>query len=119
MANPALSASGTQTATLTTEHFLSSPTAVGTYTLHVDTVNMAAGDILELRVYQMVLTGGTQRVVSYMRYEGAQPTDDLIKVSMPIGTDLTEANNLRFSLQQNRISGGTGRAYPWKTLIYT
>ena len=119
MANPSLYASGTQTATLTTEHFLSSPNAVGTFTFHIDTSNMAAGDILELRVYQMELTGGTQRVLYYMRYEGAQPADDVQKVSMPVGNDLTDTNSLRYSLQQNRISGGTGRAYAWKVLTWT
>ena len=116
MANPALFASGTQTATVTTEHFLSSPNAVGTYTLHVDTVNLAAGDVLELRVYQMVLTGGTSRVAYLMTWYGAQPTDDLIKVSVPIGNDLTDTNALRFSLKQ---TFGTGRAFPWKVLQYT
>ena len=55
-------ASGTQSATVTTEHFLTSPNVAGHYTLHVDTVNMVAGDTLEIRVYQMVLTGGTARV---------------------------------------------------------
>jgi hypothetical protein len=108
-------ASGTQSATVTTEHFLSSPNAAGTYTLHVDTVNMASGDILELRVYQMVLTGGTQRVAYYARYDGAQPTDDLIKISVPISNELTDTNALRFSLLQ---VAGTGRSFPWKVLQY-
>lgn len=108
-------ASGTQTATVTTEHFLSSPNAAGVYTLHVDTVNMAAGDVLELRVYQMVLTAGTQRVAYVATYSGAQPTDDLIKISVPIANELTDTNALRFSLKQ---TFGTGRAFPWKVLTY-
>lgn len=108
-------ASGTQTATVGTEHFLSSPNVAGVYTFHVDTVNMAAGDTLELRIYQMVLTGGTQRVVYLVQYAGAQPTDDLIKVSVPIANELTDTNALRFSLKQ---IAGTGRAYPWKVLSY-
>lgn len=116
MAQPALYASGTQSATVTTEHFLSSPNAVGTYVLEVDTVNMVAGDVLELRVYKMVLTGGTQRVAFYMRYEGAQPTDDLIKISTPIGNDLTDANAVRFSLKQTY---GTSRNFPWAVLQWT
>ena len=119
MANPALYASGTQLAVVTTEHFLSNVNAVGTYTFHVDTSGMQAGDILELRVYQIELTGGTARVALYMRYEGAQAADDMQKISIPVGNDLTDANSLRFSLQQNRISGGTGRAYAWKVLQWT
>lgn len=108
-------ASGTQSATVTTEHFLSSPNVAGTYTLHVDTVNMVAGDVLELRIYQMVLTGGTQRVAYYARYDGAQPTDDLIKISVPISNELTDTNALRFSLKQTY---GTSRNFPWKVLTY-
>lgn len=112
----ALFASGTQTATVTTEHFLSSPNEAGVYTFHLDTVNMAAGDILELRIYQMILTGGTQRVAYLATYQGAQPTDDLIKISVPISNDLTDANALRFSLKQ---TFGTGRDFPWKVLKHS
>lgn len=111
--------SGTQTATLTTEHTLLNVAVAGTFTLHVDLINMAAGDILELRIKQMVLTGGTARVAYYMRYEGAQNADDMIAISVPISNELTDAGALSFTLQQNRISGGTGRAYPWKVLKYS
>lgn len=109
-------ASGTQSATVTTEHFLSSPNVAGTFTLHVDCVNMVATDVLELRIYQMVLTGGTQRVAYYCRCEGAQPTDDLIKISVPISNELTDTNSLRFSLKQTM---GTSRNFPWKVLKYS
>jgi hypothetical protein len=108
-------ASGTQSATVTTEHFLTSPNVAGTFTLHVDTVNMVAGDVLELRVYQMVLTGGTQRVAYFARYDDAQPADDLIKISVPISNELTDTNALRFSLKQTK---GTSRNFPWKVLKY-
>lgn len=108
-------ASGTQSATVTTEHFLTSPNVAGTFTLHVDTVNMVAGDVVELRIYQMVLTGGTQRVAYYARFDGAQPTDDLIKISVPISNELTDTNSLRFSLKQTY---GTSRDFPWKVLKY-
>lgn len=108
-------ASGTQTATVTTEHFLSSPNEAGTFTLHVDTNAMVAGDSLELRIYQMVLTGGTQRVAYYQRYDGPQPADDKIKISVPISNELTDTNSLRFSLKQ---TVGTSRDFPWKVLKY-
>jgi hypothetical protein len=61
-------AASTQTAVIGTEHTLDDVAAAGTYTLHVDTVNMAAADVLELRVYQIVLTGGTRRVAYFARY---------------------------------------------------
>jgi hypothetical protein len=110
-----LYASGTQSATVTTEHFLSSPNVAGTYTLHVDTVNMVALDVLELRTYQMVLTGGTSRVVLVSTFTGPQHTDDLIKISAPISNDLTDSNAIRFSLKQ---TAGTSRNFPWKVLKY-
>ena len=106
-------ASGTQLSVITTEHTLSDVNVPGTYTLSVDTVLMAAGDILELRVYQMVLTGGTRRVAEFMAYYGAQPTDDVIKVSIPISNDLTDAGALRFTLLQ---TFGAAHNYPWKVM---
>lgn len=109
-------ASGTLTATGgSTEDFLTSPNVAGTFTLHVDTVNMAAGDVVELRIYQMVLTGGTTRVAYFQRYDGVQATLDLIKISVPISNELTDTNALRFSLTQ---TAGTGRSFPWKVLKY-
>lgn len=112
---PTVYASGTQTATVGTEHFLSSPNVAGVFTFHVDTINMANGDILEIRIYQMVLTGGTQRVVFFHGYYAAQATDNAIKVSVPITNELTDTNALRFSIKQ---TFGTGRAFPWKVLQY-
>jgi hypothetical protein len=108
-------ASGTQSATVGTEHFLTSPNVAGTFQYEVDTVNMQATDILELRIYAMILTGGTQRVVYYQPYQGVQPTDDLIKVSVPISNELTDTNSLRFSLNQTK---GTSRDFPWKVLKF-
>ena len=108
-----LHASGTQTATVTTEHSLGTAIVQGVYTFHVDTVNMVAGDILELRIYQIVLTGGTKRQAYFMAYYGAQPTHDLMKVSVPISNELTDANSLEWTLKQ---TFGTGRAFPWKVL---
>jgi len=107
--------SGTQAATVPTEHTLLDVAVAGTYTLHVDTVNMVALDVVELRIYQMVLTAGTRRVAYIARFEGAQPVDDLIKISVPISNELTDAGALRFTLNQ---TFGTSRSYPWKVLRY-
>lgn len=106
-------ASGTQSATVTTEHVLSDVNATGVYTLHVDTINMVAGDVLELRVYQIILTAGTRRVLFFGGFYGAQPTDDTIKMSIPVGNELTDAGSLEFTLKQ---TFGTSRNYPWKVL---
>lgn len=83
-------ASGTQTATVTTEHVLANVNVAGTFTLHIDTVNLAALDVVELRVYQIILTGGTQRVCFYAQFHGAQPVEDVIKVSVPLSNELTD-----------------------------
>ncbi len=107
--------SGTQTATITTEHTLLDVAVAGTFTFHVDQVNMAAGDIVEFRIYQNVLTGGTRRVAYFQSYFDAQPADDLIKISVPISNELTDAGALRFTLKQ---TAGTGRAFPWKVLAH-
>lgn len=40
--------SGTQTATLTTEHFVSSPDEAGVFTFHVDLSDMESGDGVEI-----------------------------------------------------------------------
>lgn len=107
--------SGTQTAVIGTEHTLLDIAIAGTFTIEVDKVNMAAGDVLELRIYNTVLTGGTRRVAYLARFADAQPTDDMIAISVPISNDLSDAGALRFTLTQTR---GTGRNYPWKVLAY-
>lgn len=107
--------SGTQTATIGTEHTLLDIAAAGTYTFHVDAASMFAGDVVELRIYQIVLAGGTRRVAYMARFFDAQPTDDMIKLSVPISNELGDAGALRFTLKQ---TNGIGRAYPWKVLSY-
>jgi len=111
-----LAASGTKTATVgATPDLLSNIAVAGTYTLHVDTNAMAAGDVLFISIKAMVLTGGTARYVYDARYDGVQPAKDLIKISVPVSTDLTDSTALVFELNQ---SAGTQRAFPWKILKY-
>jgi hypothetical protein len=71
---------------------------------------MVAGDVLELRLYEMVLTSGTRRVAYYARYDGVQPADDMIKISVPISTALTDSGAIRATLLQTK---GTSRTFPW------
>jgi hypothetical protein len=110
-------AEDTQAATVTTEHFVADANVAGVFTFHVDCNAMVAGDVLELRVYQMVLTSGTARAIWTAQYHGAQQADadGLIKVSVPIGNELTDATSLRFSIKQ---TFGTSRNFPWKVLKY-
>lgn len=109
-------ASGTQTAVVETEHILSAVNVVGTFTFHVDTVNMVDRDILELRIYQIILTGGTSRVAYITTFYGTQIDDDKIKISVPVSNELTDDNALKFTLKQT--FGAAGRDFPWKVLKY-
>lgn len=106
-------ATGSQLTIIGTEHFLSNVNVAGKYRLVVDKNPMAAGDTLNLRAYQMVLTGGAARVVYFMQYTGAQSPDDLISVSPEIWNELADAQALRFSLQQTT---GAVRTFNWKVL---
>lgn len=111
MSFPSTYASGTQAATVGTEHFLSSPNVVGTFQLHVDLNAMVAGDVVELRVYRMAIAGGTSRPSVIETYSGAQPSDELVVDSYPYANSLTDTNALRFSLKQ---TFGTSRNFSWR-----
>lgn len=89
--------------------------SAGTFTLHVDLFNMAAGDVVELRIYQMVLTAGTRRVAYQQSFAGAQLTDNMVQISVPISNELTDTASLRFTLKQ---TAGTARTFAWKVLSY-
>lgn len=104
-------ATGTQSATLNTEHSLSSVNQSGTFRLWVDVNAMATNDVLELRVKGKVLTGGTKRGIRVVTLTGAQPSDELQWVSDAYETDLAESDGLEFTLKQ---TFGTGRSFPWK-----
>jgi hypothetical protein len=106
-------ASGTQTATVGTEHTLASIATAGVFVFVVDMNAMAALDVVELRIKQMVLTAGTARVLAFTAFYGAQPTEDVQKQSIAVPNELTDAGALVFTLKQ---MFGTGRAYPWKVL---
>jgi hypothetical protein len=95
--------SGTQTATIGTEHTLSSPTTSATYVLSVDTINLALGDLVELRCYDKV-DGTNYRLMWKGSYQNPQITN--AKASPPLAVT-TQA---QFTLKQ---TAGTGRAFPW------
>lgn len=118
MATPSAHASGTQTCTVGTEHFLTSPNVVGVFELLLDLNAMANGDVLEARAYKMVLTGGTSRVVLFDVFCDAQPADRKVvfAFSEPVSNELTDTNAVRFSIKQTR---GTGRDIPWKVLRHS
>jgi hypothetical protein len=94
--------SGSQTATISTEHTLATPTTIATYEFSVDTKNMVGGDLLELRCYDMI-DGSNYAQIWKGTCQHAQIN---AKVSPPKAVT-TQA---KFTLKQ---TAGTGRVFPW------
>lgn len=101
---PTVEASGTQTATISTEHTLATISTSKTLVLVVDTTNLVNGDAVELRVSRKVLTGGSEALAWFGRYKHAQ--GDPVKVSIPIPSPF----EAKFTLKQ---TDGTGRNFDW------
>ena len=103
-------ASGTQTATVTTEHTLASVNVAGVFQGWVDCSAMLAGDVVELRLYRKAKAGGTARVVDVAVFYGVQPADDAIKRSQAVACSLAETDGLKFTLKQ---TFGTSRSFDY------
>lgn len=98
--------SGSQTATINTEHTLATITAAGIYQLLVDLGALVAGDIVELRAYGKARSTDTERLMwGPVSYGPIVPTQLL-----PLSPAFITAVSLRLSLKQ---VAGTGRAFPW------
>jgi hypothetical protein len=106
MAAPSLVSENTQTATISVEHELVRTTTPGFYELHVDVSAMVGGDTTEIRLKEVVLSGGTENAVGYATYTGAA-ADPKIKLLGPIAFN-------RLVVATLKQTAGTGRAYPWK-----
>lgn len=102
------SASGTQTTSVGTEQTLQTDTTNGTYYFETDLTNMAIGDIIELRIYTMTLSGGTMHLAWKSTY-GPVPPFTAIAPSPPQPSD----QSLKVSIKQ---TAGTARSVPWKLL---
>ena len=102
-------ASGTQTATINTEHVLDTPTTPNaTFVLKVDTSAMVNGDVLELRVYDVVLASGA--VVQ--EWKGTYSNIQVNGAKQSPFVAINQAG-AKFTLKQ---IAGTGRAFPWSVL---
>lgn len=104
---PTSIASGTQTASIGSEHTLATDTANHNYALAVDTGAMVNGDTLELRLYTIVLSAGTERLAYLATYSNVQGQPQ--KYSVPVPADIS----IKATLKQ---TVGTGRSFPWKLL---
>jgi hypothetical protein len=105
--------SGTQTATIGTEHTLYDSSAAASFELGVDLSAMQNGDVVEVRAYKLFKAAGTRRVVAYQAYPDAIPADEVGVISIPISTGLTTSGAVRFTLKQIQ---GTGRTFDWEVL---
>jgi len=103
----AVVSSGTQAATVGTDHSLATSTTGKTYVLAVDTINMAPGDILELTAYTKVLSTSTAHLAYKAAYAHAQVTPN--KYSVPIPAN----QSIEVKLKQ---VAGTGRNFDWALL---
>lgn len=98
---------GSQTATLDTEHVLnttSPETTDGVFQLFVDCNAMTSSDVTILRAKEKARSGDTQRTLWTITMSGVQ-AEPLI-VTPP----LILLHGWAFTLEQ---TDGTGRAYPW------
>lgn len=100
-------ASGSQTATISTEHSLTSQTGIGIYVLLVDTTNMAGGDEIHLKIKTKRLYGETLTLAYDYTFTGAQAEPH--KYSVPVPSDV----EIVCTLTQTT---GTGQVFPWKLL---
>lgn len=102
---PTLTTNGTQTATLTTEHILTTQTNNKFYTAYIDLTNMASGDTTEIRVSVIVKAAGSHILYYLGTYSGAQ-TNPLVYIpSLP--SDISWKLTIKQTV-------GTGRTYDWR-----
>lgn len=103
----AVKTSGSQTATVTTEHTLATVTDAGTYQLVVDVAAMTNGstpDLTELREYGKARSSDTERLIKVYSLIGAQYE------TLFVGIPRLSPHHYKATLLQTQ---GTGRAYPW------
>lgn len=103
--------SGTKTAD-GTEQTLGSSTSLASgavLELCVDTVNMADGDILELRVYSNDGVNASDKLCQFASFTGPQTTTQ--KRSIPVSVE--SGGRYKASLKQ---TAGTNRDYYWKVM---
>jgi Flp pilus assembly protein TadG len=106
-----LSDSGTTSAlnVASGETTLATDTNNGTFVLEVDTSNIVNGDLLEIRIYTITLSGGTLTQVWKGTYQHAQINNH--KVSPAIASD----QSIKCTVKLLAVASGT-RTFDWKML---
>jgi hypothetical protein len=101
---PSNANSGTQSASISTEHTLATVTAQGNYLLVVDTANLALGDELVLRIKMKVLIGGTLRLAFQATYKNVVGEPFIQSIPSSVVFEAV------YTLEQ---TAGTGRDFDW------
>ena len=101
----AVNTSGSQTATLTTEHTLATVTTAEALQLAVDMDNLAAGERLTLRIYGKARSADTERLLFSADFDGSN-----LNYPLAMSPVFLSPHHFKATLEQN---GGTGRAFPW------
>jgi hypothetical protein len=99
--------SGSQSATLDTEHTLDTETTAGVYVLVVDMNNLADGDVVILRIKTKAKTGSTSRLAYQSTFSNAQTEVNKYSPAIPVDTEII------CTLEQ---TDGTGRSFDWNLL---
>lgn len=107
----AINTTGSQSGvhTMTPEHTLNTTTpetTAGIYQAVIDINAMASLDVLEIRIKEKAISGGTQRTVFTGTVANAPSSDDVAWVS----PSLILLNGWDVTIKQ---TAGTARAYPW------
>ena len=117
MAGVTAFATGTQLASVGTEHTLNNVNAAGEYTCAIEIPTaFTTGDVVELRAYKMVLTGGTSALIDGFPVLYAGPQNNaslLVSVMGPFPNELTDTDSIKFTIKQ---TFGTGRSFKWAIL---
>ena len=107
----ALSDSGTTSAlnVIGSETTLATDTNNGTFVLEADVSNMVLGDLLEIRIYTITLSGGSLIQAWKGTYQHVQINNH--KISPPIASD----QSIRCTVKWLAVASGT-RTIAWKML---
>ncbi len=104
----AVKTSGSQSATITTEHVLATVTDAGVYLLSIDVNAMTGGatpDILEVKTYGKARSSDTERLIETYTLLGIQTTARLFQTFARISP-----HHYKVTITQTQ---GTGRTFPW------
>lgn len=103
-----LADSGTYTGIIGTENTVDTLTTNGTYVLQLDLSNYVLGDIVEFRIYTLVLSGGSYQLTWKMSV-GPVPPLIIAPQSPPVAVD----QGIRYTIKP---IAGTARATPFKMM---